>query len=369
MTSILDSNLTNSAIELWLELSVSSSDSFKENQLLTQHTGAKKSDIENLIAHGYLINENGELKFPHRGEHIKLIVSSIVHPFLVHSESNEFRFNSVKNYLISVQKQLSHFETEGKKSFLTLRSMVEKVVMQAKDYLNISFQGSSKEFIENNQWVNIPHVSPIGIYEPIGEIRKKFEVIMKELDISIINLVESHLTQLSDLIQPMKSELNSQSNNNSSSNQLVGQINDHLISINKMLNSSKIAIRGDISKFSEEVHNAVKIQFTSLEENLGKDLIEQFDAIERLNELDPQRIRIKLEQTINELNVHLNSIYSRLLREINTLQSHLDVSKINIILTNEAGKLLKKISDEEQLIEFNKLQQTLRNIQNKNKLV
>ena len=109
------------------------------------------------------------------------------------------------------------------------------------------------------------------------------------------------------------------------------------------IDQSKDKIRYDISNFSDEVNNAVKVQFDQLEANLGKDLIEQFDAIERLNELDPQRIIIKLEQTKNEMNVHLNSIYSRLLREINTMQLVLDVSKVNIILTNEAGKLMKEM--------------------------
>ncbi|MHA2029732.1 MAG: hypothetical protein ACW99A_08055 [Candidatus Kariarchaeaceae archaeon] len=355
MKSIIDSQISASALELWLELANRKTEIFQIDDLHTELDEMRSTDLQELIESRYLIAKKDKIVFPPRDVFLKLLLSSVVTPYLIDLKSVEMTTDPVKNYLVSVQKQLSHFETEGKKSFLTLRTMVEKIVMQAKNYLNKTFESSIVNLNDNNQWINIPHVSPIGIYEPIGDIRKKFEVIMKELDLSIVNLIESHLTQLADLIQPLKIKI-STLEQNSDLSQSLKSLNNNVEQIDNIIQTSDKTIRNDIKKFSEEVHNAVKEQFSQLEENLGKDLIEQFDAIERLNELDPQRIRIKLEQTVNELNVHLNSIYSRLLREINTLQLNLDVSKINIILTNEAGKLLKKITISDSTSRFSDIQ-------------
>jgi hypothetical protein len=363
LKSITNNQLPESALELWLELANSQSEIFIVDDLHNELDEIRRNDLQALIDSGYLIEQSNQITFPTRNVFVKLLLSTVISPYINDSKSVEMTLEPVKNYLVSVQKQLSHFETEGKKSFLILRTMVEKIVMQAKNYLNKTFDNSVENLSDNDQWINIPHVSPIGIYEPIGNIRKKFDAIMTELDLSIVNLVESHLTKLSDLIQPLKVKISSIENNHNLKQNLK-TLNSNVDEIDKIIQMSNRNIRSDIQKFSEEVHNAVKLQFSQLEENLGKDLIEQFDAIERLNELDPQRIRIKLEQTINELNVHLNSIYSRLLREINTLQLNLDVSKINIILTNEAGKLLKKITVPDGERNYDDLLSTVNNIMN-----
>lgn len=343
---MINPSINSAEIDFWIELTQLEMSEFHRMEIIEMYGEPKDKEIDNLIKNGFLSENNEIIQLPRRSELIKKLLNVLPYSENYLGKQSKYDFDRVKVYLASVQKQLTYFETEGKKSFLTLRTMVEKIVMQAKNYINKVFEISVNDFKDSTTWISIPHVSPIGIYEPIEEVRKKFSTVMKELDISISNLIEEHLTNLSLLVDPLHKKLgyvasqNLNHNAHDNSKSLVKVFKTHI-------DDSKEKISDDISKFSDEVNNAVKLQFDQLEENLGRDLIEQFDAIERLNELNPQRIMIKLEQTKNEMNVHLNSIYSRLLREINTLQMALDVSKISMILTNEAGKLMKEMTDEE----------------------
>jgi len=288
--------------------------------------------IESLKSKNLLISTNKSIKVNNIQQLIPLFLKQVyAHQIdAIKNQSTNEGIIELRNYLITVQKHLSHVEAEGKKSFLNIRTLVDKFIGQGKDYLEQAFKKAMDKNSETGEWVIIPHISPVGIYDPINQFKGKITMVINELENSLNNLLDEYNEFTHDLLQKHTG---------------ITLEADTILYLQKTLTEKKIRLDDETKKFGEEVNISLNEQIHLLEKNLAKDLMEQFSAIEKLNELKPERIWLMLEETRSELQLHLNGIYSRILREINTLQLQVDIQKISLILTNEAGKTLKRITN------------------------
>jgi len=291
-----------------------------------------RDDVIELITNQFLIREGKNIKIPSQKNVIELILQQEYRYISarVNTDSDQNYLAEIKNYLATVQRQLSHVEAESRKSFLNLRTMVDKIADQGKEHLNITLEKAIDKNSETGAWVTIPHVSPIGLYEPIQTLRNNFKEIIEELERSLSNLVQEYHEYSIEILE-----------NNIEDKKVLDTIEG-------ALGLKQSDLEKETQHFNEEVLISLNEQLNLLEKNLGSDLMEQFDAIERLNDLKPERIWIMLEETRSEMNVYLNNVYSRILREINSLQLKVDISKVSLILTNEAGKAMKKVDKIQQ---------------------
>lgn len=240
---------------------------------------------------------------------------------------NNVDIDPIKSYLIKAQKQISKIDTDIKSAILVLRKMIDNLIDQIKNQIDNIFLMTVDYNSETGEWVSIPHVSPIGFYEPIYELNNKFSELFDDLHEKMDSLTDNYSSMtIVELKQVNLNDLN-------------------LIKLSNKINQEKNIIKEEMATFITKIKDSISFQIKSLETNLGKDLIEQFDAIERLNDLNPERIHILLNKAHSDLIKSINGFYSRIIREVNSVQKQADFSSLSLILTNEAGKMLKTIGN------------------------